>query len=926
MLASLAALPTGGGGPSLASATPIPSRAEQQAHPDYYRNLIAPKVEPGDEIERASDEDGIAAWWQEQTVKHSGGLPRAARTLAELEAEAAKTGKSPRELKAEAAGPGPTSSQTQVAQVLTVLVEFDPNAEDDFSGWEHPKDNNDPTCVTEPDGTLISGPLHNNLPNPATVGRQTDNNTFWVPDFSRDHYNKILFTETGITERVRKDLTGPDGNPGVNMRGYTMRNMYLEMSKNAYTVDGEVTPWLQLPRSEAYYGADNCEGGSSGDGIASDVGHPDNPRGVTQMVVDAMNELNATQPNFDWDRYDIEDQGDIDNDGNVFEPDGVIDHLNIVHAGADQADDGGEQKTYAVWSHASVVDPLSGGYTIPGTGKKVFNYIVQPEDAGVGVFAHEYGHDLGLPDLYDTSGGGDSDVEFWDLMSTGSHSGPLFQSIPTHMGAWEKYVLGWNDPVELNIGEAGGTFKLGQASRPPAGTEDSIKINLPKKRISLGEPHSGENMWWSSNDQQWADVRLERTIDVPNGNDVRFWMWNNYQIEADWDYGFVEVSTDGGDTWVQKNVYNEDGELVSTPNDYEDPNGRLRDYGDLEHGLTGHSDGWEHHYVNLSANAGDTIQLRLRYATDAAYEERAWFSDDFSLTDDGETVWTDDVEGGANGWTQEVESFAGTKGQGWQIFDGSAVYEQYYLAEWRSLAGFDRGLKYTYDTTYFNDGEWKVKKVPYNAPGMLLWYRNAQYSVNHVSVPLFDLPSVGSKGMLLLVDSHFDPLRRTGKAAEFDSTSTLKNIPSRSQAQNVAFGLRRTPKFQSCLEKTPGSFNVACNSFGGQRGRARFTDKQGWYPGMELREDGLWFRDYDASVVVPSRKNRLYTTRVVKPNGDPVERLYGKTKEGILLGTGDPKDGKMNPRRDRSLGVSLRLVKQADDNSWVLVKVFPGRL
>ena len=52
------------------------------------------------------------------------------------------------------------------------------------------------------------------------------------------------------------------------------------------------------------------------------------------------------------------------------------------------------------------------------------NYIVQPEDSGVGVFAHEYGHDLGLPDLYDTSGDGDSDVDFWDLMASGSHCGP----------------------------------------------------------------------------------------------------------------------------------------------------------------------------------------------------------------------------------------------------------------------------------------------------------------------------------------------------------------------------------------------------------------------------------------------------------------------------------------------------------------------
>ena len=77
---------------------------------------------------------------------------------------------------------------------------------------------------------------------------------------------------------------------------------------------------------------------------------------------------------------------------------------------------------------------------------------MQPEDSGVGVFAHEYGHDLGLPDLYDTSGDADSDVDFWDLMSIGSHCGPIFQSMPTHMGIWDKWVLGWADPLIISPG------------------------------------------------------------------------------------------------------------------------------------------------------------------------------------------------------------------------------------------------------------------------------------------------------------------------------------------------------------------------------------------------------------------------------------------------------------------------------------------
>ena len=50
----------------------------------------------------------------------------------------------------------------------------------------------------------------------------------------------------------------------------------------------------------------------------------------------------------------------------------------------------------------------------------VDDYTVQPENGGLSVFAHEYAHDLGLPDLYDTSGnsgGAENSVGFWSLMS-----------------------------------------------------------------------------------------------------------------------------------------------------------------------------------------------------------------------------------------------------------------------------------------------------------------------------------------------------------------------------------------------------------------------------------------------------------------------------------------------------------------------------
>ena len=280
----------------------------------------------------------------------------------------------------------------------------------------------------------------------------------------------MLFTDEGITERVRPDLTGPDGQPGIDISGYTMKRMYEEMSKGAYTVSGAATEWVKLDDSEAFYAADTCFQNAEGEWEAGRVqdmnGHPDSD-GPGEMAVDAVNALAEQQPDFPFADYDIEDQGDLDGDGNLFEPDGVIDHVVLVHAGEDKSGGGGAQGTYAIWAHSSSVP---GGAEIGDTGLKVSNYIVQPEDSGVGVFAHEYGHDLGLPDLYDNSSGGESDIDFWDLMSSGSHSGPIFQSMPTHMGLWDKWILGWAEPLQLNPGDDARTVQLGQTSRTPRGS------------------------------------------------------------------------------------------------------------------------------------------------------------------------------------------------------------------------------------------------------------------------------------------------------------------------------------------------------------------------------------------------------------------------------------------------------------------------
>jgi len=905
---SQTAAPAGSGGAAKAAAGSNVSSS--------YINYVAPDVQAEGGTELVSEATVAQAVAYDQ--KFASGNPVAAARLAEMERVALETGVSPADQLR------PPTEDAQFAKLLTILVEFNPEAEDDFSGiWVPESVFGDRTCTELPDGSTQSGPLHNNIPDPATY-EQLDNNSFWVPDFSPDHYNALLYTKKGLTERVRMDLTGPDGEPGIDISGYTMRKMYKHMSKSSYVVRGEATPWVEVEHSEAWYGADTCTQDENGDWVAGAIqdmnGHPDNPLGAGQLAIDAVAELAASQPDFPFADYDREDAGDVDGDGNLLEPDGIIDHVVLVHAGQGKSRGGGEQGTFAIWAHSSAV---AGGAEIPGTGLIVSNYIVQPEDAGVGVFAHEYGHDLGLPDLYDTSGNGDSDIDFWDLMSSGSHSGPIFQSMPAHMGLWDKWILGWVEPKTFAPGDAAEAVDIGQNTYKPEGTEDGIKVDLPGKTISLAEPHSGENMWWSENDQSWAKNSITRDVDVPEGDDVRFWMWNNYVIELDWDFGVVEVSTDGGATWSQPVVYDEAGNEVTTPDDYADPNGNLGTF-EKERGLTGTSDGWRHDYIDLTSYAGTTVQVRLEYETDAAFLERGWFADDFSVTADDVETWADDVESGENGWVALTDTWVQGEvlGAGWHIDTGTSTNTQYYMVEWRNFRGFDQGLKYAYDTSYSNNGPWKVDRIRYNSRGMLVWYRDTTYgSTNHVTATTYDLPSAGSKGGLLLVDSHFDPLRRHGEAKAADP-SVLNNMPSRPQSSNAAFGLHPTFKFEECLAEVEGEdpFTEFCSAIPRKDAVPTFTDDQTWYPGIEVRgpegEELFYFRDIDASVVIPNGNNEPYSTRVVNKQGELLPEWYGVDLGiGSLLGTGEP---------TQPYGVEFDLQSVGVNSTYATVMVQPA--
>ncbi len=195
---------------------------------------------------------------------------------------------------------------------------------------------------------------------------------------------------------------------GVRHPG-SMADYYKETSYSQAFLSGQVTSWLRMPHPYSYYV----------DGQRGFGNYPNNAQKLTEDAVI------AADPYINFDLYD--------NNG-----DGVVDALFIVHAGPGYEDTGNFNYIH---SHAWQTT-----YTMDVDDVHVRGYSMEPEETGsggminIGVFCHEFGHVLGLPDLYDYDYDSEG-VGAWSLMAGGSWGGG--GAIPVHFDAWCKYKLGW---------------------------------------------------------------------------------------------------------------------------------------------------------------------------------------------------------------------------------------------------------------------------------------------------------------------------------------------------------------------------------------------------------------------------------------------------------------------------------------------------
>jgi len=151
-------------------------------------------------------------------------------------------------------------------------------------------------------------------------------------------------------------------------------------------------------------------------------------------------------------------------------------------------------------------------------------------------------------------------------------------------------------------------------------------------------PHSGSYAFWSNKGDQ-SDMRLTREFDlseVSGSITMNYWTW--YDLEVDYDYIFLEISTNGGE-W----------RIIRAPSTTsEDPSGNS--YGWGYNGLSGGDGSWIQESVDLSAYAGETIQVRFEYITDAAVHGEGFLLDDVSIPKIG---YSADFEEDDGGWVSE---------------------------------------------------------------------------------------------------------------------------------------------------------------------------------------------------------------------------------------------------------------------------------
>ncbi|MCH5175226.1 MAG: M6 family metalloprotease domain-containing protein [Prevotellaceae bacterium] len=206
----------------------------------------------------------------------------------------------------------------------------------------------------------------------------------------------------------------------------SVHDYFYDQSYGLFNLTFDVYGPVTVSKSYSYYGENDAYG---------------EDKYVTVLTREACR-LADTQYDIDWNKYDWNDDGEVDQ---VF----------LIYAGYGEAF-GAPENT--IWPHEWSLSDAGESPLMLG-GVKIDTYAMSCELSGtkgykmdcIGTACHEFSHCLGLPDTYDTSYSGGFGMGYWDLMSSGNANGKnSIGDTPAGFSAYERWYACWLTPIELD--------------------------------------------------------------------------------------------------------------------------------------------------------------------------------------------------------------------------------------------------------------------------------------------------------------------------------------------------------------------------------------------------------------------------------------------------------------------------------------------
>jgi M6 family metalloprotease-like protein len=353
---------------------------------------------------------------------------------------------------------------------------------------------------------MISGVLQV----PAILLRFADTDTLTL--HAAAAYDTVLFSSTP-----------PGGRP------YTIRTFYEQLSRGAFSMQGQILGWVALSKPESSYtGGTHCTGNPYNTSNCNGIF-----QSLTTSPIDSLQTglreglARLDSAGVDWGRFDNDGPDGKPNSG---DDDGYVDMAIFIHPNVDGACGGNNN----IWSHRFVLEPEYVTKTPwighPGQFIKVRDYTMQSGVGGsgacdgsqimpIGTAAHESGHGLDLPDLYDIQYQSNGIGE-WGLMGSGNYSHPFS---PSRMEAWSLAEMGWVTVVPLT---QAGTYTLGPA--PASDTAFVVRVQGTNPR---GEYFLLENREALLADTAVIADHCARSGNPPNcGGGLMIWHVDSEQV------------------------------------------------------------------------------------------------------------------------------------------------------------------------------------------------------------------------------------------------------------------------------------------------------------------------------------------------------------------------------------------------------------